>query len=276
MGEAAAAYVRIERRGAVAVLTLDRPEALNAFTPAMAEELERAVRDAVDDRSVFGVVVTGAGRGFCAGLDAAALAATAAGASGGAGGSTRAPISENRLPGLFSMLLEQPKPIVAAVNGVAAGGGFVLAAKCDLRFASTEASFTVVFSKRGLIAEHGLTWLLPRQVGLADALDLMWSSRKIDAAEALRIGLVQRVVPADELVDTAVAYLAELAEQVSPASVADTKRLTYAHTGIDLRTAFLDADEATWQAVSRPDATEGVASFVERRPPRFDPIGGTA
>jgi enoyl-CoA hydratase/carnithine racemase len=257
----------------VAVLTLDRPEALNAFTPSMADELERAVRAAVADRDVFGLVLTGAGRGFCAGLDAAALAATAAGAAGSGGGSTRAPLSDDRLPGLFSTLLEQPKPIVAAVNGVAAGGGFILAAKCDLRFASTEASFTVVFSKRGLIAEHGLTWLLPRQVGLADALDLMWSSRRIDAAEALRIGLVQRVVPAESLLDEAVSYLTELAEQVSPASVADTKRLVYAHTGVDIRTAFVDADEATWQAVRRPDATEGVASFVERRPPRFEPIG---
>lgn len=252
------------------MLTLDRPEALNAFTLSMVAELERAVSDAVADADVFGIVITGAGRGFCAGLDADALRATASGES------SRSTVSGDRLPGLFSMLLEQPKPIVAAVNGVAAGGGFVLAAKCDLRFAAESAAFTTIFSKRGLIAEHGMTWLLPRQVGLADALDLMWSSRKIDAAEAHRLGLVQRVVPDGAVVDEAVTYLSELAEQVSPASVADTKRLTYGQFGVAIRPAFEESDEATWVAVNRPDAAEGVAAYLERRPPRFAPVTGTS
>lgn len=267
MGDIDDRTIQVTSRGPVTVLTLDRPEALNAFTNAMVVELETAVRAAVVDPTVFGIVITGAGRGFCAGLDASALEATASGRTG------RATVADDRLPGLFSMLLEQPKPIVAAVNGVAAGGGFVLAAKCDLRFAAESASFTTIFTKRGLIAEHGMTWLLPRQIGTADALDLMWSSRRIDAAEAERLRLVQRVVPDGRVVDAAVEYLTEMSEQVSPMAVADTKRMVYAQYGTTMAPAFADCDEATWAAVQRPDAAEGVAAYLERRPPRFVPVG---
>ncbi|MCB0957621.1 MAG: patatin-like phospholipase family protein [Ilumatobacter sp.] len=201
--------------------------------------------------------------------DAAALAATA-----DAGSGTRREPDPDELPGLFSYLVEVPKPVIAAVNGVAAGGGFVLVAKCDLRFASTAASFTTVFSKRGLIAEHGLSWLTPRQVGMGDALDLLWSSRKIDAVEAHRIGLVQRVVEPDALVADAVAYVDDLAANVSPNSLAVTKRLAYAHLGAGMRAAFTEADVATYEALDHPDVKEGVQSFVERRPPRFRRLGG--
>ena len=266
-----APLVKVERRGPATVLTLDRPDALNAFTLEMVAELRSAVLTACADPEVIGVVITGAGRGFCAGLDASALAATTEGASSGSG--TRDVPAEGELAGLFSFLIEQPKPIIAAVNGVAAGGGFVLAAKCDLRFAAEDASFVTIFSKRGLIAEHGMTWLLPRQIGVGDALDLLWSSRKIGADEAVRLGLVQRVVPGDQLLDDAVAYLQDLAEQVSPASMADTKRLVYGQLGADIADAFTEADEATWLGVQRSDATEGARSYIERRPPRFDRIG---
>ena len=131
------------------------------------------------------------------------------------------------MPGLFTWLLSIPKPVIAAVNGVAAGGGFVLAVMSDLRIASTAGSLTTIFSKRGLIAEHGTTWILPRLVGAGAALDLLWSSRKIDAAEAHRIGLVQQVVEPDALLAAARQYIVDLAENVSPASLADTKRLVY-------------------------------------------------
>ena len=265
--------VRIERHGPATVLTLDRPDALNAFTNAMVDELHRAVVQAVADPEVVGIIITGAGRGFCAGLDASALAFTTEGAN--TGGSTRDVADDDRLAGLFSFLVEQPKPIIAAVNGVAAGGGFVLAAKCDLRFASVDASFVTIFSKRGLIAEHGLTWLLPRQIGTGDALDLLWSSRRIDAAEAHRVGLVQAVVPADQLVDHAIAYVHDLAEHVSPTSLAVTKRLVYGQLGADMAEAFTEADDATWEGVEHPDATEGARAYIERRPPRFERVGGT-
>ena len=259
--------VSLEIDDPVAVITLRRPEVLNAFTHPMLAELESAVRAAVDDRRVVGIVITGEGRGFCAGLDAQALAETAG------GGSSGRPDDDHELVGLFSYLLEQPKPIIAAVNGVAAGGGFVLAAKCDLRIASTDAAFTTIFTKRGLIAEHGMTWLVPRQVGLGSALDLLWSSRKIDAHEAHRIGLVQRVVGPDRLVDTASDYVRDLAENVSPWTVAETKRLVYRHVGMDAPDAFREADEVTWAALDRPDAGEGVAALVERRAPNFERLG---
>lgn len=261
-------FIRYEVTDPVATITLNRPEVLNAFHHPMLTELREAVEASSADRSVVGTVITGEGRGFCAGLDASVLAATTEGRAG-----ARPPVSDDQLPGLFSYFTEQPKPIVAAVNGVTAGGGFVLAAMCDLRFASTQAAFTAIFSKRGLIAEHGLTWLLPRQVGIGAALDLLWSSRKIDAEEALRLGLVQQVVDPDQLLSTARAYIEDLAANVSPASIADTKRLVYAHGGQAMRPAFVESDEATWAAVGRPDAREGAQSLLERRPPAFERLG---
>ena len=259
--------VSLEIDDPVAVITLRRPEVLNAFTHPMLAELEAAVRSAVADRRVVGIVITGEGRGFCSGLDAQALAATAG------GGSSGRPDDDHELVGLFSYLLEQPKPIIGAINGVAAGGGFVLAAKCDVRIASTAAAFTTIFTKRGLIAEHGMTWLLPRQVGLGSALDLLWSSRKIDADEAYRVGLVQQVVEPDALLDTACEYVRELARNVSPWTVAETKRLVYRHVGMEAPESFREADESTWAALDRPDAGEGVAALIERRPPDFERLG---
>lgn len=169
--------ITLEFRDAAAVITLNRPEALNAFTYPMMAEIHEAVLESVDRRSVVGVVITGNGRGFSAGLDASALTAVTT-----TGGTMRNQEPDHGVPGLFSYFMEQPKPIIAAVNGVTAGGGMVLASKCDVRFASTEAAFLTVFSKRGLIAEHGMTWLMPRMVGLGDAFDLMWSSRRLEAA----------------------------------------------------------------------------------------------
>jgi enoyl-CoA hydratase/carnithine racemase len=261
-------FIRYEASDPVATITLNRPEVLNAFHYPMLAEIREAIETASADKAIVGTVITGEGRGFCAGLDASVLAATTEGRSGG-----RPSVGEDELPGLFSYFTQQPKPIIAAVNGVAAGGGFVLASMCDLRLASTQAAFTVIFSKRGLVAEHGSTWLLPRQVGLGDALDLLWSSRKIDADEALRIRYVQRVVEPDQLLATARAYIEDLAANVSPASLADTKRMVYAHGGQELRPALLDADEMTWAAVGRSDAREGAQALLERRQPAFPRIG---
>jgi enoyl-CoA hydratase/carnithine racemase len=260
--------ITVELRDAAAVITLNRPEALNAFTYPMMEEIHGAVLDAVSRRSVVGVVITGAGRGFSAGLDASALTAVT-----NSGGAMRESEPNHGLPGLFSYLIEQPKPIIAAVNGVTAGGGMVLTSKCDLRFASTQAAFLTVFSKRGLIAEHGMTWLMPRMVGLGDALDLMWSSRRLEADEAHRIGYVQRLFAPEELVNGSVAYVNDLAANASPGSLADTKRLAYRHIGMEYPEAFVEADDAAWAAIARPDAAEGAASLTEKRPPHFDRLG---
>lgn len=261
--------VLYEIADSTATVRLNRPEKLNAFTFAMVAEIRDAVERAANDERVVSIVITGEGRGFCAGLDAADLKQSTV---------TGAPRSErddpDELPALFSYLLRVPKPIVAAVNGVAAGGGFVLAMMCDLRFASPDASFTTVFSKRGLIAEHGTAWLLPRIVGTSRALDLLWSSRRFDAAEAHRIGFVDRIVPREQLLDETKAYLRELAANASPNSIAVIKSEVYRHWSLAMDAAFRDADGLMNAALKHPDAAEGVASFVERRPPRFLRIKG--
>jgi enoyl-CoA hydratase/carnithine racemase len=143
----------------------------------------------------------------------------------------------------------------------------------DIRIASSAATFTSIFSKRGLIAEHGTSWVLPRLVGAGAALDLLWSSRRIDAAEASRIGLVQQVVEPEELLEAARAYVVELATNVSPASMADTKRLVYRHLGVGYPEALQEADEVQYQALDRIDAKEGAAALIEKRPAAFPRLG---
>lgn len=261
-------HIRYEIQDPVAILTLDRPGTLNAFHHPMLAEVRHAVEASSADTAVVGTVITGAGRGFCSGLDASVLQATTS-----AGSSGRRKTTGDELPGLFSYFLQQPKPMIAAVNGVTAGGGFVLATMCDLRFASTEASFLSIFTKRGLIAEHGTTWTLPRLVGTGAALDILWSSRRVTATEALQLGLVQQVVAPDDLLATAVGYVTDLAANVSPAAIADTKRLVYDHSGIEYRPALEQAEVATCTAIDRPDAAEGSAALVERRAPAFPRIG---
>jgi enoyl-CoA hydratase/carnithine racemase len=260
--------IQVEITDPVALIRLNRPDKLNALTYPMLAELRRAVDDAAANPAVVGIVITGSGRGFCSGLDAAVLAQTTQGK--GERGAARAEI-----PGLFTYLLAVPKPVIAAVNGVAAGGGFVLAAMCDVRIASSASSFTSIFTKRGLVAEHGTTWIVPRLVGVGRALDLLWTSRKILADEALRIGLVEYVVPPEDLVAEASRYVATLAETVSPATLADTKRMVYAHAGLGYPEALRDVDEVQWRAVVRPDAIEGANALLERRAPRFARLGKT-
>ena len=252
----------------VATIRLNRPDKLNALTYSMLRSLREAVDAAAEDPRVVGLVVTGEGRGFCAGLDASVLAATSK-----QGSSARAREVEGELPGLVSYLLRVPKPVIAAVNGPAAGGGFVLACLCDVRFASSEASFTTVFSKRGLVAEHGTSWILPRLLGAGRALELLWSSRRVSAEEALRIGLVEFVTEPGELVARAQAFVRELAANVSPGSLRETKRLVYDHLGFGYESALRDADAAQWRAIDHPDALEGAQSYLEKRPPKFARIG---
>jgi enoyl-CoA hydratase/carnithine racemase len=253
----------------VATITLDRPDRLNAFTYGMLRELRSCIERASADPAVVGIIVTGAGRGFCAGLDADALRETADRGSSARAASRGPGEQASEVPGLFTYLLDVPKPVIAAVNGVAAGGGLVLAAMCDVRFASAQASFTTIFSKRGLIAEHGTSWILPRLLGPGRALELLWSSRKVAAEEALRIGLVEFVTEPDALLEQASGFVRELAQTASPASMRDTKRLVYRHLGVGYPEALHEADEVQWQSLDRFDSTEGVQSYLERRPPKF-------
>ena len=259
--------VVLEIEDSLAIVRLNRPERMNAFTFRMVAEIRSAVERAAADENVVGVIITGTGRAFSAGLDASDLARSTSGRAQEEIDNSSAPADE--LPALFSYLLRISKPIIAAINGVAAGGGFVLAMMCDLRFAADSASFTTAFSKRGLIAEHGTSFLLPRLVGTGRALDLLWSARRFDAAEALRIGFVDRVVPGDRLLDEARAYIRDLAANVSPRSLAVIKAEVYGHLSLGMEAALRHADKIMRESLTHPDATEGVASFVERRPPRF-------
>jgi enoyl-CoA hydratase/carnithine racemase len=252
----------------VAVLTLNRPEKLNAFTYETLREIRSAIDACAEDRRVVGIVITGNGRGFCAGLDATTLAEVTA-----APAPAKAKVPDP-LPGIFSYLLHVPKPIIAAVNGVAAGGGLILALMADLRIASEKASFTTVFLKRGLIAEHGSSWLLPRMVGVGRALDLLWMSDRIDAAEAQRFGLVQSVVAHDQLLQNACDYIRRLAVTSSPAAIAETKRLLYRHLGTGYVEALQEADAVQWKFVTAPDAREGATALLEKRVPQFMRLGG--
>jgi enoyl-CoA hydratase/carnithine racemase len=255
--------VGYERRGALGVIRLQRPDALNALTMRMIGEVERLARAAEADPEVFAICITGEGRGFCAGLDMSVLADHTAG---------RAPSAEPRTPRqamMFSFLADLGKPVIAAVNGVAAGGGFVLAMMSDLRFMAEGASLITVFSRRGLIAEHGTSYILPRLVGLSRALDLLWSSRRVDAAEAYRIGLADRIAAPDELMASVEAYVADMAATVSPRAVAVMKAQVHAHLGKTFDGASADTVTVMAQALAHPDAAEGAASFVQRRPPNF-------
>jgi enoyl-CoA hydratase/carnithine racemase len=251
------------------LIRLDRPDKLNAFTFAMVGEIRSVVDAAAADPNVFAIAITGNGRGFSAGLDTSDLTRSA---SGDPAGRTQPSDDPDELPALFSHLLRVPKPVIAAVNGVAAGGGFVLAMMCDLRFAATSASFTTAFSRRGLVAEHGTSWLLPRLVGLNRALDLMWSARRITAEEAYRIGFVDRLVADDVLLDEVRSYVADLAANVSPRSMAVMKMQLYGDAGLPMADALRGADKHVMASLDHPDSTEGVVSFVERRPPRFAPL----
>jgi len=252
----------------VAVIRLNRPEKLNAFTYDTLAQIRSAVDEAAADPAVVGIVITGNGRGFSAGLDSSTLMSVTS-----SKGEGRAQTPEDEVPGLFTYFLAVPKPIIAAVNGVAAGGGLVLAAMCDLRFASTNASFTTTFLKRGLIAEHGMSWLLPRVLGPGRALDLLWTSERIDAQRALEVGLVEYLCQPEELLSRARDYVVKLAASASPASVADTKRLVYAHLGMGYPEALREADRVQWAAIARPDAEEGARALLEKREPQFARLG---
>ena len=252
-----------------AIIRLNRPDKLNALTYHTLKEIRQAIDKAVSDRTIVGLVITGNGRGFCSGLDAEVLAGVTSGEA--------APASPARdtdeLPGLFSYLLEVPKPVLAALNGVAAGGGLILALMCDLRFASSEAEITTVFLKRGLVAEHGSSWILPRLVGTGRALDLLWASDKISAEEARQLGLVERVIETADLVDEALAYIEKLAATSAPAAMAATKRMVYGHLGKGYREALVEAEVIQNEFVVRDDAREGALALLERRAPNFRKLG---
>jgi len=250
----------------VAVLTLNRPDRLNAWT----HEMKRVYFDLLEacsaDPDVRVIVLTGAGRGFCAGADMDQLSSVA---DGGLEASA-AEASQDPRPQTFP--LGVPKPIIAAINGPCAGLGLVHALMCDLRFAAAGAKLTTAFSRRGLVAEHGISWLLPRLVGPSRALDLLLSGRIVLAEEAQEMGLVNRVVEPDRLLVETIAYARDLAVNCSPASMATMKAQVLGDLARGLDDALERANELMVASFGEKDFAEGVASFLERREPRFAPL----
>lgn len=247
----------------VALLTLNRPEALNAWTPAMGTRLFELLDQCAADPAVKAIVITGAGRGFCAGADLTVL--------GDLGGSTEG--SDAPLEALaMYRTLRIPKPVIAAINGPCAGMGVAQVLMCDIRFAAAGAKITMAFSQRGLIAEWGVSWTLPRIVGTGRALDLLLSSRVVLAEEAASMGLVNAVLPVDELLPHAIAYAANLARTVSPTSMQVMKRQVYGDWERGLVEAHDEAVVLMLESFRRPDLAEGVVSYLEKRPPVFPPL----
>jgi enoyl-CoA hydratase/carnithine racemase len=260
----------------VATITLNRPDKLNAWTAVMEGEVRGAIGEAERDESVRVIVLTGAGRGFCAGADMSLLStvatkgldsaqrAQAVQSQGGAVEGTRADFQRK-----YSYFPAVSKPVIAAINGPIVGLGLVIALYCDLRFASDGARFGTAFARRGLIAEYGMAWMLPRLVGHANALDLLFSARMIDAAEALRMGLVNQVFPQDTFHAKVREYAVDVASNVSPRSLRVIKRQVYDAMFLTLAESFEISEQEMLASLRCDDFKEGVAHFVEKRAPVF-------
>jgi enoyl-CoA hydratase/carnithine racemase len=268
--------IRYEVDDPVAVITLNRPQALNAWTETMDVEVRDALTRAAGDPKVVGIVVTGEGRAFCAGADMNLLSGIS---SGGGGEHALARAGErpewartdgaDDFAGRFPYVMAIDKPVIAAINGAVAGMAFPFALCCDLRIVSPNALFVTAFAQRGLIAEWGLSWLLPRLIGPAAALDLLFSSRRVGGEEAYRLGLANYLVAADELMSFSRDYVETLARTSSPTSMAIMKRQVYEQLHRGLGEAEYDSQRLIIESFGRGDFKEGVSSFVEKRPPDF-------
>jgi enoyl-CoA hydratase/carnithine racemase len=255
----------------VATITLNRPDKLNAWTATMEGEVRDAALKASADQDARVIVLTGAGRGFCAGADMGRLQNFAA-----SGTADSAPPEPHGLPGegdnfnqRYAYFPALRKPVIAAINGPCAGLGLIMALYCDIRIAAEGARFTTAFARRGLIAEHGISWLLPRITGLPAALDLMLSGRTFDAAEALRLGLVSQVWPLEDFRSRTLSFARELATLSSPRSTAVMKRQLWDAMFQDLAQATAAAHREMLLSFDTEDFREGVAHFVEKRAPQF-------
>lgn len=257
--------ITLERRGTVAILTLNRPDRLNAISPTLRHEVEAAVARVKADDEARALVVTGAGRGFCAGADLLGDGPVATG---------RAPDPANQAEridelgwvGRWAMMWAGlDKPIIGAINGVAAGAGMATALACDVRIGSEHARFKSVFIERSLSPDSGMSFFLPRIVGYAAAADLIFTSRAVDADEALRLGLLNRQVPAADLMEAAVAY-AEQMTQWPPVALRASKRVLQHNTDAGLEAALRYETAGLYYARrAAGDVKESRAAFVEKR-----------
>ena len=258
----------VSNEAGVMIITLDRPEKLNAYTDAMGRALARAVRSASEDDTIRAIIITGAGRAFCAGADVSAGAESFDMAGEGAGnfGEERRGKHDSFIHALF----ESKKPIIAAINGPAVGVGITLTLPCDVRIAAEGARIGFVFARRGLVPEAGRAWFLPRLVGLPQALRWCLSGRVFDAAEALAGGLVSEVVVPDQLLPRARAIAAEFSDGTAPVAIALARAMLW-RLGNTAGPVDALAVDAAWNIAlgGGPDVKEGVAAFLEKRSPSF-------
>ena len=261
--------------GPAATITMNRPDTLNAMTSRLQAELRHALDASERNEDIIGTVLTGAGRGFCSGVDMNDLGAmSAAGKTIGKSYEHLAadPGNPDKDPNyMFSppYLLGLRKPIIAAVNGACAGLGFSYATFCDMRFVDRNAKFVSSFAPRGLIAEHGTSWMLPRIVGPSHALDIFWSSRRVEGEEAYRMGYANRLCEPGESVKEAQDYLKMIAGTSAPISIMMMKKQVYKHLMRDLGESMVEDNQWMSDSLTKDDFKEGVASFVERRSPNF-------
>jgi 2-(1,2-epoxy-1,2-dihydrophenyl)acetyl-CoA isomerase len=254
----------VARDGAVATVRLNNPTKLNALSDTLTRELVDALAALKDDQGVRAVVVTGEGRGFCSGADLGGMEQEYRG-----GGRARpTDLLDDGYAKIVRLIVDSPKPVIAAVNGVAAGAGLSLALACDIRVASADATFSMAFVRIGLVPDSGASYFLPRIVGAATALELSITGERIDAERALRIGLVSRVVPAESMPGEAATLAAELAALPTRA-IGLTKQLLRDAGSLSLDEALALESRVQDEATRTDDHREGVLAFLDKRPPEF-------
>jgi enoyl-CoA hydratase/carnithine racemase len=271
------AEIIYDKSDRIATVTFNRPEKMNAWTSTMGGETRTALLDADRDPTIGAIIVTGAGRAYCAGADMGGLSEISSGRASATGsGSGPSPDQEEWLRAQrsdyrnqYAYVLGLSKPVIGAINGACVGLGFTTCLYQDIRIASENARMGLIFVQRGLAIEHGSSWMLSRIIGVARAVELAVTGRLVDADEALRIGLVHRVVPQARLIETAREVAGHIANNCSPLGVSEAKKLVWRHLFTDLATAIREDDESMTMMTRSEDFKEGVRAFIEKRPAKY-------